>query len=550
MFIDLLDIGVAIERRTEICIIGAGAAGITLARRLLAAGHEVVLLESGGTDYEAGIADLNHGANVGMDYYPLADARLRFFGGTTAIWGGRCAELDPIDLERRPWVPDSGWPIGWQELSAYYDQARPLFDLPEWRPHMEDLAQNGLAVPAFDETRIRTPFWSFDARFNRFTFDSCADLRDHPRCTIITHATVTGIEATDNGRAVREVTARSFGAGRLTISADAVVLASGGMENARLLLASRSVMPNGLGNDHDNVGRYFMEHPHARGGRIVSGAAWQLLKLFGRRHRVEGRDVAALIAPSVEEQQRRRILNTSLTIVGRQPEDARQFLGMKVYGGLKHGVPPTRLGRMMWMGTKKLAAFAQRHIDPLRPWLLHRMGRLDVTLLVRAEQAPNRDSRIVLDRESDAMGMPRIRLDWRMSDLDKHSVAELATLLGEELGRLGLGRVEPASWLSRTDELWRTDPLVSSHPIGGYHHIGTTRMADDPRKGVTTRHGQVHGIDNLYVVGSSTFPTSGWANPTLTIVALALRTADHLSASLWKRRLMAERPHIRMAVGQ
>ena len=117
--LDLDEIGGAITRRTEICVVGAGAAGITLTRRLLAAGHEVLLLESGGTDYEVPTADLNAGFNIGEDYYPLHDARLRFFGGTTAIWGGRCAELDPIDLERREWVPHSGWPIGWADLDPY-----------------------------------------------------------------------------------------------------------------------------------------------------------------------------------------------------------------------------------------------------------------------------------------------------------------------------------------------------------------------------------------------------------------------------------------------
>ncbi|QAY76470.1 FAD-dependent oxidoreductase [Sphingosinicella sp. BN140058] len=530
MRIDLNDIG-GRDCNAEICIVGAGAAGITAARRLLALGHDVMLLESGGVDHDAAVAALNDGPNVGLDYYPLRDARLRFFGGTTAIWGGRCAELDPIDLEKRDWVDGSGWPIAWDDLQAHYRCARPLFGLPPRTPEIGDFRAAGLAVPDFDPARLHTPLWSFDTRFNRFTLPSCEDLVRHPRCTIITNATVTEILAHGDGAHVESVAVRSLRGASLTIRPRELILAAGGIENARILLASRSVMPDGLGNAHDLVGRYFMEHPHARGGRVITRDGWDLLKLFGRRHRIAGHDLAALITPSAALQREKGILNTSLTIAARQPADASQALGMRVYSGLKHEIAPTRAGRLLWMGTKKIATWAQRHIDPLRPWLLHKAHRAELALLVRGEQAPNRDSRVTLTGEVDALGVPRVALDWRLSEIDKRSVATLVETLGAELRRLGLGDVRAESWLKVPEQMWRVDPLVSAHPIGGYHHIGTTRMADDPRKGVTDAYGRVHGIDNLHVVGSSTFPTASWANPTLTIVALALRTADRISAA-------------------
>ena len=502
------------------CIVGAGAAGISLARRLLAHGHEVVLLESGGLDHEAPVADLNAGENVGEDYYALEDSRLRFFGGTTAIWGGRCAELDPIDLERRDYVAHSGWPFGWEELEQWYAEARPLFGLPERRPEPEDLRRAGVPLPKFET--LQTPLWTFDRRFNRFAWESCQDLAADPKCQIVTHATVTQIAA--SGRGVERVEARSLRSGRLSVKAREFVLAAGGIENPRLLLAS------GLGNAHDQVGRYFMEHPHARGGRVVNGAAWKLLKAFGRRHRIGGHDLAALISPGEALQRREGILNTSLTIVARQPEGRRQFVGMKAYSGIKHNMAPTKAGRTLWMATKKAAGWAQRHVDPARPWLLHKLGSLDVTLLVRGEQAPNPESRVALAEERDASGVPRVKLDWRLSETDVRSVAVLVETLGRELKRLGLGEVEPAAWLSSTE--WKTDPLVSSHPIGGYHHMGTTRMGSDPKSSVTDPDGRVHGVGNLWVAGSSLFPTGGWANPTLTIVALALRSAQRISKAL------------------
>jgi choline dehydrogenase-like flavoprotein len=493
-----------------------------MTRRLLSRGHTVVLLESGGLDYEAPVAALNAGENRGEDYYELEDSRLRFFGGTTAIWGGRCAELDPIDLERRDYVPHSGWPFDWAELQRWYEEARPLFDLPPQRPEPGMLTRAGVPLPVFEG--LETPLWTFDRRFNRFAWESCADLEADPKCQIVTHATVTRIAAAEGQRGIDRVEARALGPGRATVRARSFVLAAGGVENPRLLLVSD------LGNGHDQVGRYFMEHPHARGGRVVKGAAWQLLKAFGRRHRVGGQDLAALIAPSPALQRREGILNTSLTVVARQPQGRRQFVGMKAYSGLKHSMAPTKSGRALWMVTKKAAGWAQRHVDPARPWLLHKLGSLEVALLVRAEQAPNPDSRVTLTGERDATGVPRVALDWRLSEIDIRSVAVLVDTLGAELRRLGLGTVEPAKWLG--SGTWRTDPLISSHPIGGYHHMGTTRMGGDPKTSVTDGDGRVHGLGNLFVAGSSLFPTGSWANPTLTIVALALRTAERISTEL------------------
>ncbi|HYI40831.1 MAG TPA: GMC oxidoreductase, partial [Allosphingosinicella sp.] len=388
------------------------------------------------------------------------------------------------------------------------------------RPEPDDLRRAGVKLPQFDPDELAVPLWTFDRRFNRFAWDSCGDLEADPRCQIAIHSTVTEIVRQD-GRIAR-VEARSLGAGRLTVKAKAFVLAAGGIENPRLLLAS------GLGNDQ--VGRYFMEHPHARGGRIAGGAAWPLLKAFGRRHRVGGQDLAALIAPSEALQRRENILNTSLTIVARQPQGRRQFIGMKAYSGLKHKMAPTRRGRALWMVTKKAAGWAQRHVDPARPWLLHKIGNLELALLVRGEQAPNPASRVTLAGETDATGVRRAKLDWRLSELDVRSVSVLVEALGRELQRLGLGRVEPADWLGSGE--WKTDPLISSHPIGGYHHMGTTRMGRDPATSVTDPDGRVHDIGNLWVAGSSLFPTGGWANPTLTIVALALRSAETISRKL------------------
>lgn len=517
-----LNSGLTGQHQTDICVVGSGIAGITIARRLLALGRTVTILESGGLDYEAATAELNDGTVTGQAYYRLKDSRLRFFGGTTAIWGGRIAELDPIDFERRAWVPHSGWPLIASTLQPYYAEAWKAFGMtkPELTTH------GHIALPQIDDTRLAIKLWAFDERFNRFTFDSCQDLIRHPRSTVITHATVTDITASTSARSVVNLTARSLTSRKLIVTARAFVLAAGGLENPRLLLAAR------LGNDHNLVGRYFMEHPHARGGRVTSARSWMLLKSFGRNRGGDGQIVAGLLAASSAQQAKDRTLNSSLTVVARQPLGAAQFWPMRAYHLAKHEMAPTRAGRAVWMNVKRTVTYLQRQTDPLRPWLLHRLGRLELALLIRAEQAPNPDSRVMLDREKDAFGVPQIKLDWRLSDLDIHSVERLVDTLASEFRRLEIGDVTKADWLTEGKRQWQIDPLVSAHPIGGYHHMGTTRMADSPRQGVTDGFGQVHGIGNLYIAGSSLFPTSGWANPTLTIVALALRTAERIAARI------------------
>ncbi|AKM08914.1 FAD-dependent oxidoreductase [Croceicoccus naphthovorans] len=514
----------------DVCIIGAGCAGITLARSLLRAGRSVVLLESGGIDFEADAAALNQGENVGEPYYELEHARLRFFGGTTAIWGGRCAELDPIDFEKRSWVPHSGWPIGKSDLDPYYRRARETLDLPADAAKAETLVADGVPLPPVDPDKLTMPLWQFDERFSRFTFKSCRDLIDHPACQVVLHATVREIVAHADGKTVTGLAVRGPDGREVTAKAKTYIVAAGGIETPRIMLASQSVMPNGIGNAHDQVGRYFMEHPHARGGRIVGDRAWDLLQAFGRKHEIDGRRVAALLTPSEAEQERQGLLNTSLTIAGRRPADGSESFGIMAYQKLKHDMAPTQFGRTLWMRTKQATHFILKYSEPLRPWLLHRMGVLDIALVVRAEQAPNPDSRVLLDSETDALGMPRARLDWQMTELDVTSVAGLVSTIGEEFARTGYGKVEPADWLNHPENGWKTDSLISSHPIGGFHHMGTTRMGGDPKTSVTDSYCRVHGIDNLYVAGSSVFPTSGWANPTLSIIALSLRLADHIAA--------------------
>jgi choline dehydrogenase-like flavoprotein len=516
----------------DVAIVGSGAAGQAAARRLLARGHHVVLIESGGYDHDEASADLNRGSITGQPYHPLEHSRLRFFGGTTAIWGGRVAEFDEIDFERRDWVPHSGWPFSADDIRSYVSEARKLLGV--------DAVDSGrLPRPSLlqrlssEELAVR--WWSFDPRFDRFTIGQASDIEQDPRCTLLVHATVREVMMSDDKGSVERLDVRTPSGRTIDIRARHFLLAAGGIENPRILLASNSVVRNGIGNAYDLVGRYFMEHPHARGGRIVGKADWRWLAAFAKR-RVNGIEVSPAITPADDLQRREGLLNTALTIAVRQPEGGAYPLAKRAYLHIKHRTAPTRIGRSMWKATKQLVRGYTGLTGPLHPWLMKRLGGLDLALVIRAEQAPNPNSRVVLTKERDATGTPRVALDWQLSGIDVDSVSGLVAALDRESRRLGLGAVEPASWLANADKRWVSDELVSAHPIGGFHHMGTTRMASDPRRGVTDGWGRVHGLNNLHIAGSSLFPTAGWANPTLTILALALRTADRISEELGSAR--------------
>jgi choline dehydrogenase-like flavoprotein len=197
----------------DVAIIGAGAAGLTICRRLLTLGHRVVLLESGGTDFEAATAELNAGTNVGQAYYELDHSRLRFFGGTTAIWGGRCAELDPIDFEERGWVPHSGWPVSYDELRPYYSEAWQSLGLGQRPEHID------IGLPAFRPDELCVRSWQFDERADRFSFALSRDLILHPNCIVVTHATVREIVAEGEGQAVANLDVQGLNGRRIVVRA-------------------------------------------------------------------------------------------------------------------------------------------------------------------------------------------------------------------------------------------------------------------------------------------------------------------------------------------
>jgi choline dehydrogenase-like flavoprotein len=532
MLIDLADAGEAMEQQTDVCVVGAGAAGVALARDLMNAGHSVCLLEAGGLDYEEETQNLFIGDNVGMEYYELDHSRLRFFGGTTNIWGGRSVPLDRIDFEPRDWVPHSGWPINLADLEPYYNKAHEALELGEYDYSGDNWHKLQLEPIDFDPGKIITTFWRFDAKEERFNSTQSEDLFKSESVKIVLHANVVHLQAAEDAARVTSITAKSLNGNTAIIRARHYVLACGAIENARLLLISNDVESGGIGNSHDLVGRYFMEHPHGRIAHVKTQDPAALWALYRKRYPVQGPPVAPALAASETLQRDKKILNSACTFkLGRNP-DLGLGTSKKIYMNLKHDLSPSRTGRWLWHLYKRLLDWLQRHVSmPLLRAGVKARG-FEIYLMARAEQAPNPESRVVLSGQKDALGCRRADLDWQMTDLDKRSIRELGLAMGDELRRLGIGELEICEWIEDGTPDWPVDPTVGNHPIGGYHHMGTTRMSQSPADGVVDANCTVHGYQNLHIAGSSVFTTGGWANPTLTLLALAHRLADHLDSQL------------------
>jgi len=520
--------------QTDICIVGAGAAGITLARETIDQPYQVCILESGGLDFDKQTQSLYAGENIGVPYFPLKEARARYFGGSTNLWGGWSRPLDEIDFEDRPWMPYGGWPFAKTELLPYYERAQKAchlgafeYDLPYWQDALTQAL--GAELPAIAD-QLATYLWQIiPSTHLRFGEAYRTEIERASNITTYFHANVVEIETNDTAQEVTRLRVASLDGKKFWVAAKVFVLAAGGIENPRLLLVSNRVQSNGLGNQHDLVGRFFMEHPY-----LISGKAQlsNTANLYTRINFPVGDTFLATgLGLSKAVQEREQILNFGLRLlVIDEWADAYKRLRSRTQSTIRHKAFPTILetrqlkGEMSVMAdlVKVLASF-DRFADKAYKKLFKKslsapQFNFCHTHLI-GEQAPNPDSRITLSRDRDRLGLNRVQLDWRLSPIDKHTIWRSQQLIAQEFERAGLGKMHGE--LSDNDTTWRS-------VTGSYHHMGTTRMSHNPRQGVVNEHCQVHGISNLYVAGSSVFSTSGLANPTLTIAALAIRLADRI----------------------
>lgn len=547
MIVDANDLADDRTVRADVCIVGAGAAGISMALQFIGSGIEVLLLESGGVADESATQALYAGTVADERLHTPPDRfRQRRFGGTTTIWGGRCMPFDAIDFELRDYMPHSGWPLALEALLPYYPLANRLCEAGEFS-YTAEAALRGGGRPMIEG--FESAYFSSDT-LERF---SCPTdfgaryghrLRAAQNITVIMHANVTAVRLQADGTRVASLDVRSLGGKRLHAQAAHFVLAAGGLEVPRLLLASRDIHANGIGNRHDVVGRYYMCHLSGAIGAIkiqkppgsvhhgyeISDEGIYCRRRLALRPEVQrsqrlGNFVARLHHPRITEPAHRSSV-LSLLYLAKPfvPYEYRKRLHGDGHAGL--GTWLRHVGNVV-TGPFEAIAFALHLLRDRRlaerkfPTIIVKSKANLYSIDFYAEQQPDPASRVMLDGGAhDALGMPRLRVDWRYTAGDVDTVRRAVGLLATEFARTGVGQLEYKPQEVEAE-------ITRDGALGG-HHIGTTRMGSEPRDSVVDVNCRVHGIGNLFIASSATFPTSSQANPTLTVIALSLRLAEHL----------------------
>jgi choline dehydrogenase-like flavoprotein len=477
------DLGDGAVVRTRVGIIGGGPAGLAVALRLAERGVDSVVCESGGETYDQRTQDLYDGDAPG--YWDLTATRLRQLGGTTNHFSGQSRPLDPVDFDAAPWRPGQQWPISYDELAVHLPAATALMGLVDgaWEvtSRFDDVPE--VQVPGGADVE----FQLFQARPASFAATHRGALAGSGLITVMLGVNATSVVVNDTATAVDAIDLVTVDGARMQLVADRYVVATGGIESARLLLASTSRAAAGVGNSSGLVGRYFADHPSTPPLPLV-------------------------VPPGVRWAPPRQIVagpNGDVLLVG--------HLALSGRGQVDGGVPGFHA---------RVAEYPQAFpdggpgagvaalVDPLGPAPEY-AGIVNIGFDV----APNAGSAVVLSQRRNELGEPLAELRWRLSDDDEEMMAATVRTVARQLALLGVGRLNvnpPAgTWVASVE--------------GQHHHMGTLRMSSSPTGGVVDTNQRFHDLANLYAAGSAVFPTYGHVNPTLNVVALSLRLGDHLA---------------------
>jgi choline dehydrogenase-like flavoprotein len=515
----------------DVVIVGAGPAGLAIAQELADQGVASVLVEAGGERFSAK-SQRHYEGEVAELSYDLMRTRTRQFGGSSHCWAGWCRPFSEQDLARRDWIPNSGWPIAREALEPYFGRAGQFLGISpgstsheDWRAHGEACGAPLIPVRAADGLENVISHLSQPVRFGR------AHLRTlvaKPLVRVFLHATVCHIETDEDCRHATAVAVQTVADRRFRITAKQVVLAAGGIENARLLLLSNQRRSVGLGNELDVVGRYFMDHPRLRMGRLHlhaerAGRFYDVAYYYGNKSfRSGGVLPAATLALTPEVQRAEGATQCHMGLIASYPfESAAVTEATKlVYRTMRNSrlpLAPVALLRGVPGVLPTSMAWALRRV---------RSRALVRSFVVQSvlEPTPDPENRVTLASGRDAFGQQRTHLRWRVGELERRSHLLALQRLGMLVQQRGLGwlEVDADNWFGRVETTW--------------HHMGTTRMHQDPRFGVVDTNCRVHGMSNLFIAGSSVFTSGGGNMPTLNLVALAFRLAGHLAQQrAWSR---------------
>ena len=565
MIIDARKISCDEKLSCDVCVIGAGASGIAAALECARKDLTVIVLEAGNRRFDARNQDLYRGsvADPGS-HAPLHESRIRRLGGTTSLWGGRCAPFDKIDFERRPYVPLSGWPIRREDLEPYYAIAHSytrigsvVYDASVAFPNI-----SWQMFPDFSDGDIlagKLERWGRGLDFGKAYFTA---LKQATNIRLLLNASCLNIESCSEGKRISYVEAASLRHNNFRISAKAFVLSAGALEVTRLLLNSKSVHSEGIGNHSGWLGRCYMGHLFGNICKVTFlcdpndiryGFELDADRIYCRRRfgisedaqrRLKIMNFVAYLdnAPKYDPSHRNGMLSAAYLALslpalktalapGYQLKLATRPRGM-VYAENYRPVDPKYLSHLKNISAdfvkvaRELPVFCYKRFlkTPKMPGFVLKEDSGVYFLKYMSEQSPNPDSRVSLSNERDHFGMAKLHVDYRIQEHDTRSIYKAHQLLDQELRRQRCGYLT----------FLRPDGIddIREQAGDGVHQIGTTRMADEPSNGVVNRNCRVHGIANLFIASSSVFPTSGHDSPTLTIVAIAARIADHLGRML------------------
>lgn len=535
---------------TDICIVGTGPAGQALAREFAGTQFRVCMIESGGFKKRRDTQRLNNAEAEGTPYQNPRHTRSRQLGGTSNRWeikigpnveGGRFAAYDPLDFEDRYWLPEGCWPFDHATIEPYYHRAQKTIHLGPFEYMAEYWETPETARLALNPEVLTSGMYQFGARAN---FEVSKLTQNN--LTILYNATVQEVETHADGGTVTGIRALTYNGKTIRVNAEKVVLAMGGIETVRLLLLStgRNKHPGGLGNDYDQLGRYFMDHPQAHFGVITpkSRDIFEQVDLYDLHWQPEGGYATmGMLKLSEAAQRREKLPNFAFLLYPRRRTHlTKTYQAYRHYTQAlhQHYIPPSPVENFTEM-LRNAATTIQFAEGSLRRsnyyYNLAEGGWSDLPnksklfevfeVITQIEQLPHPENRISLGTSVDAYNQRRAKIHWHWGDEDTEYVRCAHEVFAAEMERAGIGETR--------------FPDAPYHVPGSHHHIGGARINVDPHEGVVDENLKVHGVDGLYLSTSATFPTGSYANPTLTIVALAIRLADHLKqaekrhAELW-----------------
>ena len=469
-----------IVSKYDTCVVGSGPAGITLALKLAASGDKVLLLEAGELSYSEQSQELYDCESVGHDAWPKY-TRLRYFGGTSNHWSGRCRPFETADFQKRTINGLPGWPIRYSELKPYLSEAMKILDLDPQEGFTPINKKPTLKDHFYPDAFAQSPPTRFNSKY-------IAQITASEKIDCFINATAVDLKLNSSHQTVSHIEVANYNGATVSVKAGRFILCLGGIETPRFMLNCNRQVKTGIGNGSDMIGRCFMEHLNVPIGSFLYREPENFSKLqfftddeFCQKSRIGRSNITMSIVSSVKSYGRTKAIKTFFKNLACQ---------MKI----------------------------EEKVQFISDFKCPGMGNISTLV----EQAPNLDSRVRLGNGTDSLGLRKAQLDWQISSYDQNTIRQAAVTMAKQFSTAGLGQIKLADFI--------LDPELAIKFGHHAHHMGTTRMSDDPHYGVVDQNSKVHGLDNLYIAGSSVFSTGGACNPTMPIIQLCLRLADHLTA--------------------